>query len=336
MKKKDACRSVSVVMSIYNEQESWLKMSIDSILHQTYSNFEFIIVNDNPQRTLNRNLIEHYQKLDERIIYIENHVNIGLTKSLNLAITVAKGDYIARMDADDYSFPTRLEKQITFLSKNCDVIAVGTWVNFFGDTNKKNKEYRTNKQEVDDFLMVYTPIAHPTVMIRKEAFVEHGIKYNEDYRFAQDYELFYQLSKVGKLCNIPEILLNYRTTRVQVSKQNNLQQRNLAISLRKKIIYERIGIDLVSQLGIFENNNTVKTFIKVKKYSHIVKKDQPVLYKSLQVLKYVLLMSPKRFSDRLLFFMLLIINPFQKIGFSFRYYLKALSNQLFIHYKSML
>lgn len=131
MKKKDACRSVSVVMSIYNEQESWLKMSIDSILHQTYSNFEFIIVNDNPQRTLNRNLIEHYQKLDERIVYIENHVNIGLTKSLNLAIAVAKGDYIARMDADDYSFPTRLEKQITFLSKNCDIIAVGTWVNFF-------------------------------------------------------------------------------------------------------------------------------------------------------------------------------------------------------------
>lgn len=327
---------ISVIMSIFNEEEEWLIHAIDSILNQTYTKFEFIIINDNPTRNLNEQIVNRYKNLDNRIIYIKNHENIGLTKSLNIGLEIAKGEYIARMDADDYSFPSRLEKQINYLHQHPNIIATGTWVNYFGNINKKNTEYRCSPEEVRNFLMIFTPMAHPTIMIKKEAFSTFGIRYNEEFRYAQDYELFYQLSKVGDLSNIPEILLNYRTANNQISHQNNSHQKTLAFELRKKIIREIIGNKLVEELNFLRPDKRITSFIRVNIYASTIKKTSPDRYQQLCIIKYILLMSPNNLPCRMVFLLFLLINPFQKIGYSFRYYLKAVSNQLFLNYNSLI
>ena len=127
---------ISVIMSIYSEKEEWIKESIDSILSQTFRDFEFIIINDNPKRKENENLLLEYSQKDNRIIVITNKENIGLTKSLNKGLSIAKGKYIARMDADDISFPTRFQKQIDFLDKNTEYVLCGANISYFGSEEK--------------------------------------------------------------------------------------------------------------------------------------------------------------------------------------------------------
>ena len=117
---------ITVLMSIYKEPIDWMILSIDSIIEQTYKDFEFIIINDNPERLDNTKLLEKYLKKDSRIKIVNNSENIGLTKSLNKGLAVSTGEYIARMDADDISLPTRFEKQIAFLESNPNVIVLGT------------------------------------------------------------------------------------------------------------------------------------------------------------------------------------------------------------------
>src|SRR5690348_17026682 len=108
-------------MSVYNEQDDWLKQSIESILNQTYQYFEFIIVLDNPNNKAAKRLLERYQQIDNRIKLIYNEENIGLTNSLNKALEVAKGTYIARMDADDISDPRRFEIQYNYFKDHNDI-----------------------------------------------------------------------------------------------------------------------------------------------------------------------------------------------------------------------
>ena len=121
---------VSVIMSNYNTPEEFLRASIESVLNQTYSNFEFIIVDDcSTDNSLE--IIKSYQ--DERIVVLENKENLGITKSLNRGLEIAKGEYVARMDADDISFPKRFETQVEYLKNNPQVIVCGTGVELIGD-----------------------------------------------------------------------------------------------------------------------------------------------------------------------------------------------------------
>jgi len=327
---------ISVVMSVYNEEEDWLKESIESVLNQSFSDFEFIIINDNPSRYLNEQIITHYKKIDSRIVYLKNSQNIGLTKSLNFGLSCAKGNYIARFDADDICYPTRFEKQVDFLDKHQDIIAVGSWFEYFGKINKKNTEYRCTPDEIQNFLMIYTPIAHPTVMIRKSELDKYQLKYNEDFRYAQDYDFFYQLSKVGKMANLPEVLLKYRTTEKQVSSKNAFEQQQLAISLRKKIITTLVTHEFLNEFNVNEISNPLKAFIKLNRNSYKLKDISANQEQRINILKYVMLISSKRLVDRIILLILLALNPFQKIGFSSRYYFKAISHQIFFNYKSLL
>src|SRR5690606_3913282 len=123
---------VSVIMSVYNEPEIWLAESIDSILSQTYKEFEFFIVNDNPENLTLAKVLQLYEDNDSRVRIIKNEVNIGLTKSLNKALSLVKGKYIIRMDADDVSLPQRFEKQVTFMEENPNIIASGAAIERFG------------------------------------------------------------------------------------------------------------------------------------------------------------------------------------------------------------
>ncbi|SKC18435.1 glycosyltransferase [Dyadobacter psychrophilus] len=223
---------ISVVMSIYNEPADWLRKSIDSILNQTYGDFEFIIVNDNPQSISNRKLLEDYQKRDLRILIIENSNNIGLTKSLNVGLSKASGTYIARMDADDISLPHRFEKQVEFMNLNPNCVVCGTWMNYFNESDLM--ELIREPIESDDIkriLLMRNCIAHPTVFIRRATLVLNSIRYNEQVRYCQDYDLFSRLAMYGTLANIPESLLKYRRSDQQISTSKKEEQRELGYNI---------------------------------------------------------------------------------------------------------
>lgn len=222
---------VSVIMSVYNEPEEWLRESINSILGQTFVDFEFIIVNDNPEREDNRRVLGECVRRDERVIVLHNEKNIGLTRSLNRGLEVARGKYIARMDADDISLPVRFEKQVSFLEEHLDIGVCGANIQFFGS---KKGEQKYPEQDEDCFLFQRSPFAHPVVMIRASVLKDNGLLYNPDFRYAQDYELWSRMQGMTHFHNLQEVLLKYRVTDKQITRKNNREQQLLAAKIRRK------------------------------------------------------------------------------------------------------
>ncbi len=175
-------------MSVFNGERS-LNKAIESILNQTYKDFEFIIVDDGSSDN-SLKIIKEYVKQDNRIKIIKNNVNIGLTKSLNRAIKYSNGEFIARQDADDISLPYRLETQLSYLKNNKKYAFCGT--NGF---RKQNGQILINVFELDEIkknLIVENCFIHPSIIIRKETLKKYGV-YNEQYLYAQDYELWCRL-----------------------------------------------------------------------------------------------------------------------------------------------
>lgn len=201
-------------MSVYNA-ERYLQEAIESILSQTFKNFEFIIINDgSSDRSID--IINSFS--DDRIVLIDQ-VNTGLPTALNNGIKMSKSGYIARMDADDISLPSRLKEQYDYLEKNNEVIAVGTHANVI-DMNG-NFVY-TLKQPVtwEEVKRIFpeTPFIHPSVMFRKRQFTQ--VEGYMDIPIAEDVTLFIKLAKIGKLENLDKILLNYRVSPFSISRKS--------------------------------------------------------------------------------------------------------------------
>lgn len=201
---------ISVIMSVYNA-EKYLAESIESILNQTYLNFEFIIINDkSSDKSLD--IIKKYQSIDDRLVLINNDENLGLTKNLNKAIKVSKGDFIARMDADDISESNRFEKQIIFLNKNPEIGVLGTCAIDIDETGNLlgERDVPLSHKEILNKIHKVNPICHPSVMFRKEL-VQDINWYNENYKVVQDYDLWFRCAANNiTLQNLKERLLRYR------------------------------------------------------------------------------------------------------------------------------
>lgn len=207
---------ISVVMPVYNA-EKYLDEAIQSILTQTYNNFEFIIINDgSTDKSLE--IIEKYKNQDERIILISRE-NKGLIYSLNEGINKSKGKYIARMDADDISLPERFQKQIIFMEANSEIGVCGTWLEVFGEGRKTTfwKIPLINK-ELKLKLIFSVPFAHPSIIMRKEIIDKYGLRYKEQYKNAEDYKFWLDFSKHTKFANISQVLLRYRYLETSVSR----------------------------------------------------------------------------------------------------------------------
>jgi len=228
--------SISVIMSIFNEKEDWLIKSITSVINQSFKNFEFIIINDNPKRGLNDDILNKFRIKDNRIIIIKNNKNIGITKSLNIGLKKAKGKYIARMDADDISLPERFLKQFNFMENHKQYVACGSFISVFGKINRDDKSLPTNYNQFKNVLFIKNPLPHPTAFIRNKIIKENKIEYDENLKYSQDYGLWAELSKYGFLTNIPEILLRYRVDNNQVSIKNKIEQTLCAQSVRLKLL----------------------------------------------------------------------------------------------------
>lgn len=202
---------VSVVMSTYN-RESFLPAAIESILNQTFDDFEFIIINDGSSDKT-ADILEDYARKDKRIRIITNKENKGLIYSLNVGLDNAKGTYVARMDDDDdVSLPTRLEKQYNFMEENKDFAVVSSWV-----INPKNHEIWWFHRETDPEkikMLLYLnviPISHPASFIRRSFLNQNNIRYNPRYKAAEDRKFWLDiLDADGKITTIPEGLLMYR------------------------------------------------------------------------------------------------------------------------------
>jgi len=198
---------ISVIMPIYSDKE-YLKDSIESIINQDFKDFEFIIVNDGASKEIS-NIIEKYKLEDERIKIIYHNDNQGLAKSVNDALKIAKGKYIARMDGDDISLIKRLSKQKEFLDKHTDIDIVGSSVekiNQNGDTISIYTPPFTT-EDINASLEKYNPMVHPSIMFRNNK----GIVYREKFLAVQDYDLFLRIKDSNqKMANMRDVLLKYR------------------------------------------------------------------------------------------------------------------------------
>lgn len=229
---------VSVIMSVYNEPLEWLHQSINSILQQTFNDYEFIILCDNPSYFEGISLLNEYAKKDSRIILIFNEMNIGLTKSLNKGLSVAKGEYIARMDADDFSMPERFEKQLLYMTNHPEMDLCHTNYAYINENSIiKCRRVSDIRSATQDYLFWHNNIAHPTVMFRRKVLGFRRPLYNEGIRVGQDYELWTVLTAEGyNFGFVDDVLLQYRLSINQISKNKLEEQHKNTLKIRKELI----------------------------------------------------------------------------------------------------
>lgn len=251
---------VSVIMSVYNNQD-YLKYTIESVLNQTYKNFEFIITDD-ASNDKSAEIIMQYASIDSRIRVIKNKKNIGLTKSLNNMLEISEGKLVARIDGDDICLPDRLEKQVNIFRNNVDIGIVFSdtiLIDYQGNIiceSWRPREFKT----IQKLMFVHNYIPHPTVMYNREIIIRNG-KYNEAFRTGQDRELWLRLIENGvKFEYIRESLVMYRlnpnSVRVEKQKNNNYKIASAYISNRQK----REALKYINDLVLTEK---IYIFIKL-------------------------------------------------------------------------
>lgn len=202
---------VSVIMSIYNETQMEISQAVNSILNQSFKNFEFIIINDNPRNKLISDNINNLNT-DSRIKIITNENNIGLASSLNKGIAMAKGQYIARMDADDVSLENRLQLETELLDKHTDIVLVSTNCEYIDESGKSlgfKGRIPTSSENISKILPYGSSIIHPSVMIKKDILESVGCY--RIFKTAEDYDLWLRLlSRNYRIMSIDQPLIRYR------------------------------------------------------------------------------------------------------------------------------
>jgi len=247
---------LSIIMSVYNE-EKYLREAMDSILNQTFRDFEFLIINDCSTDS-SREIILSYP--DPRIRLIDNTVNIGLTCSLIKGLQLAAGEYIARQDADDISLPRRLEKQINFLHQNATVGLVGTSPIVINEEGKCLFviPVLTGIKELKKELENGNQFTHGSVVFRKKCIEQVG-SYRKEFKVAQDYDLWLRLSKFFNLANISEPLYKWRLDINSISgKQRISQDQYAAIAIKLHKERQLSGVDALQRNDIHK----IKQFFK--------------------------------------------------------------------------
>src|SRR5438046_7283926 len=257
---------VTVLMAARNGA-AFLCEAIESILGQTLSNFEFVIVND-ASTDNTRAIIQSYN--DRRIRLIENASPMGLAASLNRGVEVANGTYIARMDQDDISFPHRLERQVQFLETHQDVCVCGSWAGLIDEGNSPHGVRRKpSGDEISAGYWLTSPIIHPSAMIRRAQLGD--LRYDETLRCTEDYDLWFRLARHGKIDNIPEPLLSYRVHAKSLSNQQRARQlqETYAVFVRYTGITGVSHEDFLALIHASYDRNPVARFMLSRRFSRI-------------------------------------------------------------------
>lgn len=295
---------ISVIMSVYNG-EKYLRDAIESILCQTYKKFEFIVINDgSTDKTLE--ILEFYSRKDNRIKIINNKINKGLIYSLNKGISLAKGKYIARMDADDISEKNRLEEQLKYLEKNKSVAMCSTYIKIFKNSLKQiTKVFKTDTEyeRIKVKLLFRNYIAHPTIMIRKDIVEKYKLKYESEDKGMEDYGLWLKLIKKEEIVTIPQPLLKYRFLSNSISSKVLKNPREYKVILKK--IYRRELSDIFSKLSETEIDIHIEIVLinNIENYEYSLEEKINYLKKLKKLLeqerKYKEKIVEKEISDRI-------------------------------------
>jgi len=210
--------AISVVMPTYNDG-AYLREAIDSILGQTFKDFEFIIINDGSTDDT-EDIINSYR--DNRIKYLKNETNCGNTVTRNRGMNAAMGKYIAIMDSDDISVPKRLAIQYEYLEKHPEIGILGGQIIFFDKNSWYYTHYPKDPAYVKSFMFFKNPVAQPTVMLRTKILSGYNLSYNTEYESGGDYDLWYRAALSGvSIANLSKILLHYRQSGNQMSHPSN-------------------------------------------------------------------------------------------------------------------
>lgn len=221
---------ITVLMPVYN-CELYVQTAVESILNQTFADFEFLIIDD-ASTDATVSILKKFD--DSRIQLIQKPVNSGYTNSLNYGLQLAKGEYIARMDGDDISYPERFAKQIAYLETHPEVVVCGTTYKIVG--NDKRITLPEHHKAIKIGLLWGNCISHPSVMIRKKVLEEYAIQYDTSKEPTEDYDMWVRLLALGKLHNLQEVLLEYRVYGNQVSRKRAEEQKKNDIAAKLKLL----------------------------------------------------------------------------------------------------
>lgn len=229
---------VTVLMSVYNG-ESYLNEAVDSILTQTFTDFEFLIIDD-ASTDSTPEILRSY--VDPRIRIIINEKNQGLTKSLNKGLEIAVGEYIVRMDADDISLPERLEVQVKFMENNPEIYVCGSWIEIIGCNSGEIWEYPTDSNEIKCKHLFECSIAHPSVIFKKDLPDQNHLRYDPTFKRSQDYDLWVRISTSYLLANIGKVLLKHRIHQSAIGQHYSNEQKRCADQIRYRQLQEFLGL----------------------------------------------------------------------------------------------
>ena len=197
---------VSILMPVYNTRQEYLREAIDSLLAQTFTDFEFLILNDASTDPQVEEVVKSYT--DPRIVYAVNEHNLGISGARNRLLEMAQGEYLAVMDHDDISLPERLEKEVTFLDAHPEVGVVGSLVEKIDDGHVK--PLPADDTAIKKMLMIHCNFSHSSSMIRRSVLESNHIRYETLFSPAEDYALFARLIPVTQFAIIQEPLFRYR------------------------------------------------------------------------------------------------------------------------------
>lgn len=242
---------VSVVVPVFNAQQ-YLAEAIKSIFNQSYKNFELLVFNDG---STDQSLRVLRSFSDDRIRLFESKENRGYIYHLNKGLELAKGKYIARMDADDISLPERFERQVALMEQNPGLGVCGTWFESFNEGGKLSvTQYPVDDAGIRLMLFYQNAFCHPSVMLRAAVLKQNGFRYEADVMPAEDYHLWVRLAAKAKLANVPEVLFRYRMHEENISYKEAQKKDRFTIDIISAYFSNMLDLQLSgSEVALYRN-----------------------------------------------------------------------------------
>ncbi len=255
---------VSVLICAYNV-EKYIDECLNAVIAQTYKNLEIIVVNDgSTDGTLAK--LRQFEAKDPRVKIIDNIVNQGTSKSLNIGIQYCQGEIIARTDSDDIVDIHWIETLMRELDNSPETIAISAYLEFLAEKGNgsklsrsrkhgKNAENPISSEAISQRMLFGNPVHNNVALVRRKVFSEYGLRFDPDYIHAEDYKFWFEVSKLGKMRTYPKALVKYRLHATQVSSAYNQKQRSIAKKIKREAIshyLQQYGIQLPEKLTIHD------------------------------------------------------------------------------------
>jgi glycosyltransferase involved in cell wall biosynthesis len=248
-----ACPRVTLILPVYNG-EAYLRPAIDSLLRQTFRDFELLIIDDGSTDG-SAAIVASYG--DERIRFQRNARNLGLIATLNKGFELARGEFIARMDCDDISLPHRLERQLDYLACHPDVALVGSWFEKLQGRHSRVVKTPVDHAAIRFFLIFDNTFLHSSIMIRRSLLEQFNLRFDPAFPYAEDYELWVRISRYARVANIPEVLVQYRDHADNTSNRFRQAQNDTADRIRR--------VHLAS-LGLVPDDPTLRLHLAITNF----------------------------------------------------------------------